>query len=69
MYGITDGRMKLIHYIPTGEQEFFNLDVDPLELGKNSEEYLKEHPEVETRLKQQLASLQNKLEVPPDQLK
>ena len=38
MYGVTDGRMKLIHYPRTDEWEFFNLDVDPHELGKNSEE-------------------------------
>ena len=61
--GVTNGRLKLIHYYETDEWELFDLAQDPHEISNvySSPDY---QDEVAT-LRQQLTRLRNELQVPP----
>lgn len=60
-YGVTNGRLKLIHYYELGEWELFDLEADPDEMHSvyGTSEYAKQ----QAKMEQELSRLRTELEV------
>jgi arylsulfatase A-like enzyme len=60
-YGVTNGRLKLIHFYETDEWELFDLDVDPQEL--RSVYGTADYADQQKQMEQELQHLREELEV------